>query len=64
MFSNYDLEDVGMVFPTSFANLVFHPSTRLFVHMSDSVQTFHMSVVIFESSPSHVSIKYSLNIIT
>jgi len=30
---------LGWCFPTTFANLEFHPSTWLFVHLSDSVYT-------------------------
>ena len=39
MFSKHELEDVGMVFPhdLTFANLEFHLSTWLFLHLSVSV---------------------------
>ena len=36
MLSNRELEDVGMVVPATVANLECHPSTWVFVHLSDS----------------------------
>ena len=57
MFSNHELEFVGMVFPHHFRELGNPSLNMVAVHLYVSFYTFHLSMEIFASSPSHASTK-------
>ena len=65
MFCNHELEDVKMVFPNQFRKLGI-PSLNMVVcsFVSFCVDISYGYMEIFELSPSHVSTKHSLKVIS